>query len=93
MADDKLGEGVIVNLGPGGLRFITASPLHLELEDPLCMSFHLGGNGFVERQKMSLLRMSGYGNRFEYSTKFLDASKEHLRMLENYFNFYRDWAP
>ncbi|MBI5636545.1 MAG: PilZ domain-containing protein [Nitrospinae bacterium] len=86
------GTGVIVNLGKGGLRFVTGDSLQAGPGDELSMSFHLGGIGFIDRLKMRLMRVNRLGGKSEYAVQFIDMDAEHAKLLDAYFAFYRAWA-
>lgn len=85
-------SGMIVDLGRQGIRFVTRFPLHTERGDMLLASFHPGGMGTLNRQKMRLIRIGGYGNRMEYAAQFVDMGEEHAKLLDGYFAFCKDWA-
>lgn len=85
-------SGVIVNLGKGGLRFVTHHSLQAKPGDLLSMSFSPGGIGSLNQIKMRLMRVNGNGHRFEYAVQFIDMDKERAKVLESYFAFYREWA-
>lgn len=85
-------SAIVVNLGKGGLRFITRGSLQAGPGDMLSINFHPGGMGLIHRMKMRLMRVTGGGGRFEYATKFIDMEKEHAKVLEEYFAFYKAWA-
>ncbi|MBI5636546.1 MAG: PilZ domain-containing protein [Nitrospinae bacterium] len=85
-------SGLIVDLGKRGLRFVTRVPMYVELGDPLLASFHLGGIGCMDRQKIRLIRMSGNGGQFEYAAQFIDMDKERENLLDDYFAFCKAWA-
>lgn len=84
--------GLIVDLGKRGLRFVTRVPMYAESGDILSVSFYLGGMGFLNRQKIRLMRVSGYGGRFEYAAQFADMDKEQAKILDDYFAFCKAWA-
>lgn len=88
----KPGAGVIVNLGKGGLRFITRASLQAQPGEVLLIDFHPGGIGSISRLKMRLVRVSGHGGQFEYAAQFMDLDRERAKVLEDYFAFYRVWA-
>ncbi len=85
-------SGVIINLGKGGLRFATRSPLEAKTGDELSMSFYPGGVGFIDRLKMRLMRVNSHEGQFEYATQFIGMEREQGELLESYFAFYRNWA-
>lgn len=88
----KPGMGVIVNLGKGGLRFITRASLQAQPGDFLLIDFHPGGIGSIEQAKLRLMRVNGHGSQFEYAAQFMDLDAERAKVLEDYFAFYRAWA-
>ncbi len=85
-------SGVIVNLGKGGLRFVTRVSLQAKLGDELLMSFHPGGMASINQQRMRLMRVNAHDGQFEYATKYVDLDKESAKALEDFFEFYRIWA-
>lgn len=85
-------SGLIVDLGKRGLRFVTCIAMHTEVGELLTVSFELGGIGFINRQKMRLMRVNNLGGRFEYAAQFADVSKEHDDLLGEYFTFCKAWA-
>ncbi|MBI5636552.1 MAG: PilZ domain-containing protein [Nitrospinae bacterium] len=87
-----LGSGMIVDLSKGGIRVVTRAPMHAEPGDMLSVSFYPGGIGFMDRQKMRLMRVSGFGSRFEYAAQFADMDKEHAKLLDAYFAFCKTWT-
>lgn len=87
-----LGTGVVVDLSKGGLRLVARAPMHIEPGDELLASFYPGGMGFMDRQKMRLIRVSGHGSRFEYAAQFVDLDKNNAKLLDDYFAFCRAWA-
>lgn len=86
------GAGVVVNLGKGGLRFITRISLQAQPGDVLSVDFQPGGVGLIQQLKMRVMRVSNHGNQFEYATQFIDLDMERAKVLEDYFAFYRVWA-
>lgn len=87
-----LGTGIIVDLCKGGLRLITRSPMLIEPDDDLTVSFFPGGMAFIDRQKIRLKRVSGSGSRFEYAAQFVDMEKKDADLLDEYFTFCKAWA-
>lgn len=87
-----LGTGIIVDLSKGGLRIVARTPMHIEAGDELSVSFYPGGMGFMDRQKIRMMRVSGQGHRFEYAAKFVDLDKTHAKLLDDYFAFCKAWA-
>ncbi len=87
-----LGSGIIVDLSKGGLRLVARSPMHIEPGSELSVSFHPGGMGFVDRQKIRLMRVNGSGGRFEYAAQFVDVDKKNAKLLDEYFAFCKAWT-
>lgn len=87
-----LGSGIIVDLCKGGLRLVARAPMNVERGDELTVSFHPGGMGFMDRQKMRLMRVSGHGSRFEYAAQFVDMDNKGAKLLDDYFAFCKAWA-
>ncbi len=87
-----VGSGIIVDLSKGGLRIVARAPMHIEPGDELAASFYPGGMGFMERQKMRLMRVSGSGSRFEYAGQFVDMDKKYAKLLDGYIAFCKAWA-
>lgn len=83
---------VIVNLGQGGLRFLTGTSLYAEMGDIMNISFHLGGIGFVTQQKIRLMRTSRHGSWFEYAAQSMEMNEENMQRLNSYFEFHKIWA-
>lgn len=86
------GSGVIVNLGKGGLRFVTAVSMQAKPDDTLAVSFHPGGIGFISRQKIRLMRENGQAGQFEYAAQFIDMEKENIKLLDDYFALCKTWV-
>ncbi len=84
--------GLIVDLGKRGIRFITRVPIYAESGDMRSVSFHLGGIGFLGRQKIRMMRVGSSGSQFEYAAQFVDMGGESAKMLDDYFAFCNAWA-
>ncbi len=87
-----LGSGIIVDLSKGGLRLVARSPMHIEPGGELSVSFHPGGIGFIDRQKIRLKRVDGSGGRFEYAAQFMEMDKKNTKLMDEYFAFCKAWA-
>lgn len=84
--------GLIVDLGKRGLRFITRVPMYAESGDMRSVSFYLGGIGFLDRQKVRLMRVSGNVGQYEYAAQFVEMDEGNVKMLDDYFVFCKAWA-
>ena len=84
--------GMIIDLGRQGLRFVTRVPVHAVPGDMLLASFRPGGMGFLNRQKIRLIRVGGRGSRIEYAAQFVDMGDEHTNLLDDYIAFCKTWA-
>lgn len=84
-------SGLIVDLGKRGIRFVTRIAMHTEVGELLSVSFELGGIGFINRQKMRLMRVNNLGGRFEYAARFVDMGEGHGELLDEYFTFCKTW--
>lgn len=94
-ADDRFAtkeSGLIVDLGKRGIRFVTRVALHTEVGELLSISFEAGGIGFIDRQKMRLMRVNNLGGRFEYAAQFVDMGDGHGELLNEYFTFCKAWT-
>lgn len=87
-----LGAGIIVDLSKGGLRIVARNPMHIDTGDELLVDFYPGGMGFLNGQKIRLMRVSGQGRRFEYAAQFVDVDKTHAKLLDDYFAFCKAWS-
>lgn len=94
-SDDKFAtkeSGLIVDLGKRGVRFVTRVALHAEAGELLSVSFEAGGIGFIDRQKMRLMRVGNLGGRVEYAAQFVDMGNGHEELLNEYFTFCKEWT-
>ena len=87
-----LDSGMIIDLCKGGLRFVTRAPMLVETGEMLSASFYPGGMGFMDGQKIRMMRVDGHGSWFEYAAQFVDMNQKDAKLLNDYIALYRAWA-
>lgn len=87
----RLGEGMVFDIGLGGIAFYSTERLDIPAHNAIKVSFHIGEMGHIDSQLVKVSRIKATAGKFEYYGSFVELNKPGEEIVLAYLEFCRKW--